>query len=148
MCHGVYSKCRRFPLDEESGGKLFVSYLQDAIAKSFKAETPTTACLEYGGTVDDVNDWEMKNAPNEALIELSTGTIDDDSIGVVGKRIEAIAYVFYAWDSKRNRTVNLGPALVTFGVSDLKHTDAIARERAMLTARLISVFAWDARNQK
>ena len=51
-CVRVFINMQTIPSDEEPGGKLFVSYLQDAVAKSFKAETPTTACLEYGGTVD------------------------------------------------------------------------------------------------
>lgn len=147
-CIKVFIDVQTVVTDEEPGGKLFISHLQDRLAQSYTVATPETACLEYGGIIKDANDWQVKNSPNEALIQLSTGTIDDDSIGEVGKHIEAISYEILTWENTRKRTINLAPALITFAVGDLKRTDALANERATLLANLMAMSAWDSHNQK
>jgi hypothetical protein len=46
------------------------------------------------------------------------GTLDDaNGVGEVGKHIEAVSYSIFAYDSKVNRTVNLGSQLTWFSTT-------------------------------
>lgn len=66
-----------------------------------------------------MGEWQAQShQKNDMLLEFNLGTLDDaNGVGEVGKHIEAVSYSIFAYDSKVNRTVNLGSQLTWFSTT-------------------------------
>lgn len=107
--------------------------------------------LCFKGYVSSGLEWQVQNHPkNDVLLSYTLGTLDEgNGVGAVGKKIEAVTYDVYAWDSKLNHIVNSGPDVAWFAVTrDSQLLQMWAKGAANAVAYVVALMAHDGREAK